>query len=67
MNEGNLLPDMIASLMMLSIGFLFVHGGNFQTRDRKEPQHLAGAFGSLNVRLSCQKKKPAQKGGLMQI
>jgi D-mannonate dehydratase len=42
MNEGNLLPGMIASLMKLSIGFLFLHGIKFQTQGCKETHHLGG-------------------------
>lgn len=60
MNEGNLLPGMIASLMMLSIGFLFLHGINFQKQDPKETQYLGGAFGSLKVRISCHCQHQAQ-------
>ena len=33
MNEGNFLVGMIANLMMLSIGFLFLHDVNFRKRE----------------------------------
>ena len=65
MKKENLLFGMIAGLMMLSIGFLSLHGVNFQVRDCKELHDLMRGVGATKPSISYQIRNLPFRGFLV--